>query len=112
MAFENGVHWNPRDPEKRGRHSTFDSALKSVVASIAHTIGRDEFFDSIVDRWAGLFPGCQARPGRRDSDRIVLYVSSAPVLFMMRPKLPQMKRVLAALPGAPKRLALVLEIRK
>ena len=112
MAFENGVNWNPREPEKRGRHATFGSALETAVSSIAKTIGRDEFFDSLVDKWAELFPGCQARPGRRDSDRIVLYGSSAPILFMMRPKLPQMKRVLQALPQAPKRLALVLEIRK
>ena len=112
MALENGVNWSPREPDKRGRHATFGSALDTAVSSIARTIGRDEFFDSLVDSWAGLFPGCQARPGRRDADRIVLYVSSAPVLFMMRPRLAEMKRALQALPGAPRRLSLALEIRK
>lgn len=112
MAFENGVDWKPLEPGKRGRHATFGSALDTIARSLSKAIDRDEFFDSLVENWTGLFPASHARPGRKEGDRIILYVNSAPVLFMMRPKLPGMKKVLLGLPGAPKRLSLLLEIRK
>ena len=60
MAFENGEDWRPISPEKRGRHKTaasaFDAAFKELMSE------RNEFFDSLVDRWKELFPSLPARP--------------------------------------------------
>ena len=71
---------------------------------------RNDFFDSLADRWAALFPGVPAVPGRYEGGIIFLYVRSAPILFSLRPKLRAMARRLAALPGAPKRVDLRLEL--
>ena len=98
------------DPHLRGRHATFGSALDAAVADLVRE--RDEFFDSLVDSWRRLFPGMPARPGRYENGRIFLYVASAPTLFLMRPRLNQIKRRLAELPGAPKRIDLRLEVHK
>lgn len=110
MAFENGVNWKPYAPEQRGRHATFASAVDAVAKDLA--VERNDFFDSLADRWPALFPNCPARPGRYEDGKIILYVRSAPALFSFRPRLPAVKRALAALPGAPGRLVLILEIRK
>lgn len=110
MVLENGTDWRPEEPESRGRHADFRSALEAVRKSLA-AAGGEGFFDTLKDRWPDLFPGCAARPGRHDGDLLVLYVRSAPALFSMRPKLPAMKRALAALPDAPKKLRLLLEIK-
>lgn len=107
MAYENGVNWKPLAPDERGRHSTFTSALATVAAGMI--VERNDFFDSLVDRWKTLFPALPARPGRFEDGKIFLYVKNAPTLFLMRPKLPQIKRQLAALPGAPKKIDLRLE---
>ena len=110
MVFEDGVDWEPSEPQKRGRYKTFASALDAVVSDLSTE--RNAFFDSLPDRWPSLFPGLAAKPGRYDDGRIFLYVKSAPALFATRPKLPAVKRVLAKLPGAPKVIKLVLEIRR
>ena len=107
MPYENGVNWRPLAPGERGRHATFDSAL--AAASRELLVERNEFFDSLVDNWKALFPELPARPGRYEDGKIFLYVKNAPTLFLLRPKLPQLKRQLAALPGAPKRIELRLE---
>ncbi len=108
---ENGFplpRWNPRDPDKRGRHKTFASAVDAATQDIL--VERDPFFESLTDRWRSLFPASAARPGRYDSGKIVLYVRSAPALFAFRPRLAQVKKALAALPGAPSKIDLRLEI--
>jgi len=110
MAFEDGVDWKPSEPQKRGRHATFSSALAAVVSDLSTE--RNSFFDSLSDLWPSLFPDLAAKPGRYDDGRIFLYVKSAPALFATRPKLPAVKRALAKLPGAPKAMNIVLEIRK
>ena len=93
----------------RGRHRTvetaFDAALKDLLTE------KDSFFDSLVDRWRVLFPKTPARPGRYEDGKIFVYVKNAPTLFLMRPKLRAIAATLAALPGAPKRVDLRLEIR-
>ena len=106
--MENGENWEPAEPERRGRHKTFSSAVSAAVEDILRE--RNDFFDSLADRWAELFPGVPAVPGRYDGGIIFLYVRSAPILFSLRPKLRAMARRLAALPGAPKRVDLRLEI--
>lgn len=108
MAFENGVNWKPIDPAKRGRHSTFEKAVGSALASLVEE--RNEFFDSLADEWERLFPGLPMKPGRYESGIVFLYVRSSPLFFMMRPKLRAVKEKLSSLPGAPAKLRLKLEI--
>ena len=94
--------------DQRGRHRTsasaFDAALKDLLTE------KSDFFDSLVDRWRVLFPGVPARPGRYEDGKIFVYVKTAPTLFLLRPRLRQMAAKLAALPGAPKKVDLRLEI--
>lgn len=94
--------------DQRGRHKSFGSAVDAAFKDLVTE--RNDFFDSLADRWAELFPGVPAVPGRYDGGIIFLYVRSAPILFSLRPKLRAMARRLAALPGAPKRVDLRLEI--
>lgn len=110
MAFENGVNWKPLEPLKRGRHASFASAVEASFNELTYV--PDPFFDVLVDRWGELFPAVAAKPGRREGNRLFLYVKSAASLFTVRPGLPAVKRALSALPGAPKRLEVYLEIRK
>ncbi len=110
---ENGYplpRWKPQEPEARGRHRTFSSALDAALHDL--TSEKNPFFDSLADRWGELFPGSPARPGRSDGGRIVLYVRSAPALFAFRPRLAEVKRKLSGLPGAPSKVEVRLEIRK
>lgn len=110
MAFEDGIDWRPREPAQRGRHKRFADAVMASLAALSEE--KDPFFDTLADSWDALFPGLAARPGRIADGKIVLYVRSAPALFAMRPKLAAVKRRLATLPGAPKRIGLLLEIHK
>jgi len=108
MPFENGVNWIPIEPENRGRHEKFGSALEAALRDMI--VETNPFFDSLVDNWRALFPDLPIRPGRYEGGKIWLYVGTAPTLFAMRPKLPMIRRKLAALPDAPKRIELRLEI--
>ena len=108
--MENGENWEPDEPERRGRHPSFASAVSAAVDDILRE--RNEFFDSLADRWQALFPALAARPGRYSDGRIILYVKSAPALFSIRPRLASIRRTLLALPGAPKKIDLTLEIHK
>lgn len=111
MAFENGTDWRPEHPDFRGRHGSFSSAVAAARRFLVDEAGAgDGFFDTVADEWQRLFPGCAARPGRRDGDCIALYVRSAPALFSLRPRLAAMRKALCALPGAPEHLKLMLEI--
>ncbi len=101
-------NWRPIAPHERGRHTTFDAALQAAFKDLLTE--HDPFFDSLPDRWATLFPDLPVRPGRFENGTIYLYVRHAPLLFAMRPKLPMIKRKLATLAGAPKKLDLKLEI--
>lgn len=110
MAFENGVNWMPLEPHKRGKHSSFASAIVASLNELSYI--PDSFFDTLCDRWLEIFPMLAARPGRREGNKLFLYVKSAPVLFSIRSSLPAIRRTLAAITGAPKRLEVYLEIRK
>lgn len=109
MAYENGVNWRPLEPSKRGRHSTFSSAIDAAFKEL--TTEHNEFFDSLADEWKRVFPTLPARPGRYEDGNIVLYVKNPPTLYMMRMKLGMIRNKLAELPGAPKSINLKLEIR-
>lgn len=108
MPFENGVYWTPSEPEKRGRHKTLvtavDAALKDLITE------KNDFFDSLCDKWKSLFPDLPVHPGRYEAGVIYVYVKNAPTSFVVRPKLRAVKAKLLALPGAPKRIDLKLEI--
>lgn len=95
------------EPDKRGRHKTFSSAIGAAFSVL--TVERNAFFDSLADNWRRLFPDQPARPGRYEDGKIFLYVKNAPTLFLMRPRLPMIRRKLATLPGAPKKIDLKLE---
>ena len=107
MAFENGVNWQPIDPDKRGRHATTDSAFEAAFKALSPD--RDEFFDTLVDNWRRLFPDVPARPGRHEGGKIFIYVRNAPTAFVVRPRLRAIAARLAQLPGAPKKIDLKLE---
>lgn len=107
MAFENGVNWQPLDPDKRGRHKTVASAFEAAFKDL--TTEKNDFFDSLADNWAALFPNLPARPGRYEDGKIFVYVKNAPTAFLVRPRLRAIAAKLAALPGAPKRIDLRLE---
>lgn len=98
------------DVEGRGRHATFSSAVEAAFRDLLTE--RNPFFDSLADRWPKLFPGLPVRPGRYEDGKIFLYVPNAPTNFSMRPKLPAIRRALAALPDAPAKIDLRLEIRR
>ena len=110
MAFENGVNWRPLEPQRRGRHSSFASAVEASFKNLSYV--PDSFFGALTEKWSELFPGFSAKPGRREDNKLFLYVKSAPQLFSIRSKVPAVKRKLSALPGAPRRLEVYLEIHK
>ena len=102
--------WEPQEPFARRRHKTFESAAKAAFDSLLTS--RHPFIDSLADAWQDLFPKLPLRPGRYEDGKIFLYVPNAPLLFAMRPKLAEIRRLLLALPGAPTKIDLRLEIHK
>ena len=108
MAFENGVNWQPVDPDKRGRHKTVSSAFDAAFKDL--TTEKNPFFDSLCDNWKALYPDLPAKPGRSEDGKIFIYVKNAPTSFLVRPRLKAIAARLAQLPGAPKKVDLRLEI--
>lgn len=100
--------WFPLFPDARGRHATFSSAADAAISDL--TVESNPFFEMLADEWPRLFPGLVARPGRYDDGKIFLYVANAPSLYMMRPRLAAIRQKLAALPSAPKKIDLRLEV--
>ena len=96
------------DPDKRGRHATLSSALDASLKDLL--VERNDFFDSLAEGWSRLFPSLPIRPGRYEAGYIYLYVRSAPARFAMEPRMPAIRRKIASLPGAPRRLKVLLEI--
>ena len=105
--FEN-VWGRAIDPDKRGRHKTFASAVAKSLLNLR--VERNPFFDTVCLNWKKLFPDQPCRPGAWHDGWIVLYVNKSTTLYLMRPRLPMLKRKLATLPGAPKVIRLRLEI--
>lgn len=84
--------------------SAVDAALKDLLTE------KNAFYDSLCDNWKRVFPTLPARPGRYEDGTIYIYVRNASTSFVVRPKLRTIKAKLLELPGAPKRLNLMLEI--
>ena len=108
MVEDRNLYGRAIEPEKRGRHETFGSAIGAALVDL--TTEKNPFFDSLADVWPRLFPGLAARPGRYEDGKIFLYVRSASASFMVRPRLRAVAARLASLPGAPKQVDLRLEI--
>jgi hypothetical protein len=108
MPWENGVNWEPIDPEKRGQHATFSAAVSAALSSLTKS-SEDDFLQTVVDEWPRLFPAIPAKPGRFANGILFLYVHSSTQVFSLRSRLPFIRRNLLALPGAPKKLTLRLE---
>lgn len=100
--------FKPIDPEKRGRHASFSSAIDAAFNDLVTE--KNAFFDSLVDNWKKLFPDLPAKPGRYEDGRIFIYVKNAPLSFAVRPKLREISKRLAQLPLAPRKIDLRLEI--
>lgn len=105
---DNNLYGTAEGLEERGRHATFSSALGAAFDSLVKE--ENPFFDAVATQWSKLFPNLPAKPGRSDLGTIVIYVKSAPVLFMMRQHLNRIKTALKTLPNAPKRLNVRLEV--
>lgn len=108
MDDDRNVWGRAVDPDKRGRHRTFASAVASSLASLKTE--RNAFFDTVCLNWPRLFPDQPARPGAWHDGWIVLYVTKSTTLYLMRPRLAMIRRRLATLPGAPRVVNVRLEI--
>ena len=108
MMDDRNLYGRAVDPDGRGKFGTFSSALGAAFTGL--TVEKNEFFDSLRDRWDALFPTLPMRPGRYEDGKIFLYVRSAPLLFAMRPRLRSIAAALEKLPGAPAKVNLRLEI--
>ncbi len=107
MQDDRNLYGKAQDVGGRGRHRTFASAVGASFAGMI--VERNKFFDTLADSWRRMFPDQPARPGRYEDGKIFIYVKNAPTLFLMRPRLPMIRRRLAELPGAPKKIELRLE---
>lgn len=107
MYDDNNLYGTATGLNERGKYATFGKALDAALTDLMTE--RNEFFDSLPDRWSALFPNLPIRPGRYQNGIIFLYVGSAPMLFAMQSKLPMIRAKLKTLPGAPKKLIVKLE---
>ncbi len=95
-------------PEIRVKTPRVGALLGALVTELTHV--HEPFFDTVCDNWVRLFPAFPAKPGRYQDGRLFLYVRTSGQVFSLRAKLPKVKRALLALPGAPKRFSVHLEI--
>ncbi len=88
------------------------ASVGSVMEGIMTALMTEKspFFDQVCDEWKTLFPDVAATPGRWQGGKLFVYVRSSAQLFALRPRLAKMRRALAALPTAPKRFSVHLEI--
>ena len=107
MAFEN-VYGKAYGLDQRGRFDSFRKAVDTIFAELS--VQHDEFFDSLHEHWAELFPKLKVKPGRYEDGLIFLYVPTSGQLFATRPRLKMIAKKLSTLPKAPKKIELRLEI--
>ena len=108
------VHGLPVDgdpPETRTPIPAVGSLMHKALAAL--DVRRDSGFAArAADAWDRLFPGLGARPSRMDGDMLFLAAGSSAALFMLRPRLPEIRRRLSELPGAPRGLQVKIEVRR
>ncbi len=108
MFDDNNLYGDAVGLDMRGRHNSLSSALEAAFKDLITE--KNEFFDYLRGAWKELFPNVPAWPGRYEDGKIFLYVRTAPTLYMLHPKLGMMANKLRALPNAPKKVTLRLEI--
>ena len=94
--------------ETRVKVPRVGSLLDTLVAGLTET--KEPFFDTVLDNWPRICPDFPGRPGRFQDNRLFLYVRTSAQVFSLRARLPKVKKLVAALPGAPKRFTVHLEV--
>ena len=82
--------------------------LDALVSGL--TEKKEPFFDTVLENWQKICPDFPGRPGRFQDNRLFLYVRTSGQVFSLRPKLPKIRKLVAGLPGAPKRFTVHLEV--
>ena len=102
-------------PSLRTPSSRAGDMMDAIVADLVRD--RSPFFDEVCAKWRELFPDLTAKPGKWVSSdgpagngKLFLHVKSAAGSFALRPKLPAIRRKLAALASAPRRFSVHVEI--
>lgn len=113
MFVDNNLYGRATGLAERGKYGKYFAPLGGALDVVVKDLltEKNDFFDSLADRWSTMFPALPIRPGRFEDGIIFLYVKSAPLLFAMRPKLAMIKAKLRELPGCPKKLDVKLEAR-
>lgn len=113
MFDANNLYGRATGLAERGKYGKYFAPLGGALEAAVKDLltEKNDFFDSLVDRWSTLFSALPVKPGRYEDGIIFLYVKSAPLLFAMRPKLAMIKAKLRELPGCPKKLEVKLEAR-
>lgn len=94
--------------ETRVKVPRVGSLLDALVSGL--TERKDPFFDTVLENWKAICPDFPGRPGRFQDNRLFLYVRTAGLVFSLRPRLAKIKKLVAGLPGAPKRFTVHLEV--
>ena len=94
--------------ETRVKVPRVGSLLDSLVSGL--TEKKEPFFDTVLENWPTMCPDFPGRPGRFQDNRLFLYVRTSGQVFSLRSRLPKIKKLVAALPGAPKRFTVHLEV--
>lgn len=95
-------------PQTRVATPRLGGLLDALVEQL--TERREPFFDTVLANWQTICPDFPGRPGRFQDNRLFLYVRTSGQVFSLRTRLPKIKKLVAALPGAPKRFTVHLEV--
>ena len=98
---------------ERGLHKTFSSAVDAASADLLTQLNTHPFDREVASSWSKLFKGVPINPGKYDpaTGYLTLYVANARTLYAMKSKQRQINTILKGIPGAPKNLKTVLQIR-
>lgn len=94
--------------ETRVKVPRVGSLLDVLVSGL--TEKKEPFFDTVLENWQKICPDFPGRPGRFQDNRLFLYVRTSGQVFSLRTKLPKIRKLVAGLPGAPKRFTVHLEV--
>lgn len=94
--------------ETRVKVPRVGSLLDTLVSEL--TEKKEPFFDTVLENWPKICPDFPGRPGRFQDNRLVLYVRTSGLVFSLRPRLAKIRKLVAALPGAPRRFTVHLEV--
>ena len=97
-----------RGPAAMPPDLAFSLAERELAAALN---AGNPFLDTLRESWTRLFPGVPLRPDRIDGTKIFLCAATAVQLYSARRHLPEIRRRLKELPGAPRKFTLHLELR-